>query len=592
MKVIVKSVLAETELDALPKSLFKQIFVMICKSFGLQETWYFGLYYRPALNDDPVWLDNSKKRLKDIAQATKNLNFRIKYYPEDIGAELIENITIQLFYTEIKAEILRGNIFCPADTAALLASYSLQVKHGDFNENKHTDDFFARQSLLPDKVIKQHDLDVYTWTESIGNMWKRLVGMDTEDAMLEYLKLVQNLNMYGVTYFNIKNKKGTQLVLGISALGLDIYKPEDQLNPQVSFPWSEIKHLTFRDSKFIIKPVAKKSPDFIFFTHSGKSSKQILNLGVGNHQLYVRRRQADTPEIARMREKANAVRELRQKHKDKLASERTAREESMRRELEYQRELKMMQEELERSRYSLLEANRVIQQLQNQLQELQAAKNQLEIEQKELKEMMERLQDAKNMEAEEKLKLEKEILEKQHLVQKIQGEVSAKDEETKKLQEEIEEARRREEELKLQKQLAEEERLKEKERLEEEARIREAELEVLQQNAKKELPETAQVDEKLQEQLKVLQNKLEDSFKKEEETQLDKIHRINVLEGRDKYKTLADIRREILLDVSKCLKICNYYHISQYLYLFVPCVLENRIVLIYGFNITPLCDLL
>lgn len=34
-----------------------------------------------------------------------------------------------------------------------------------------------------------------------------------EDAMMEYLKIAQDLEMYGVNYFEIKNKKGTELWL-------------------------------------------------------------------------------------------------------------------------------------------------------------------------------------------------------------------------------------------------------------------------------------------------------------------------------------------------------------------------------------------
>lgn len=46
--------------------------------------------------------------------------------------------------------------------------------------------------------------------------------------MMEYLKLAQDLEMYGVNYFDIKNKKGTELWLGVDALGLNIYEKEDQ----------------------------------------------------------------------------------------------------------------------------------------------------------------------------------------------------------------------------------------------------------------------------------------------------------------------------------------------------------------------------
>jgi radixin len=49
-----------------------------------------------------------------------------------------------------------------------------------------------------------------------------------EDAMLEYLKLAQDLEMYGVNYFEIKNKKGTLLWLGVDALGLNVYEHDDR----------------------------------------------------------------------------------------------------------------------------------------------------------------------------------------------------------------------------------------------------------------------------------------------------------------------------------------------------------------------------
>ena len=41
-----------------------------------------------------------------------------------------------------------------------------------------------------------------------------------EDAMVEYLKIAQDLEMYGVNYFDIKNKKASELYLGVDALGM------------------------------------------------------------------------------------------------------------------------------------------------------------------------------------------------------------------------------------------------------------------------------------------------------------------------------------------------------------------------------------
>ena len=41
---------------------------------------------------------------------------------------------------------------------------------------------------------------------------------------MAYLKIAQDLEMYGVAYFQIQNKKGTELWLGKDNFGLHIYE--------------------------------------------------------------------------------------------------------------------------------------------------------------------------------------------------------------------------------------------------------------------------------------------------------------------------------------------------------------------------------
>lgn len=56
-----------------------------------------------------------------------------------------------------------------------------------------------------------------------------------DDAMMEYLKIAQDLEMYGVNYFEINNKRGTQLWLGVDTLGLNIYEYNDKYNKTLLF---------------------------------------------------------------------------------------------------------------------------------------------------------------------------------------------------------------------------------------------------------------------------------------------------------------------------------------------------------------------
>ena len=102
--------------------------------------------------------------------------------------------------------------------------------------------------------------------------------------------------MYGVNYFQITNKKKTQLYLGVDALGLNIYAQDDKLTPKIGFPWSEIRNISFNDKKFVIKPIDKKAPDFMFLVERLRINKRILALCMGNHELYMRRRKPDSIE--------------------------------------------------------------------------------------------------------------------------------------------------------------------------------------------------------------------------------------------------------------------------------------------------------
>ena len=101
--------------------------------------------------------------------------------------------------------------------------------------SQHSNALSPQDRLLPQRVMDQHKLDRTQWEERITTWYHEHKGMLREDAMMEYLKLAQDLEMYGVNYFQIKNKKGTELSLGVDALGLNIYEKDDQWVSRVLF---------------------------------------------------------------------------------------------------------------------------------------------------------------------------------------------------------------------------------------------------------------------------------------------------------------------------------------------------------------------
>uniref|UniRef100_A0AAY5E872 FERM domain-containing protein n=1 Tax=Electrophorus electricus TaxID=8005 RepID=A0AAY5E872_ELEEL len=290
----------------------KQLFEQVVKTVGLREVWYFGLQYMDN-KGYLTWLKMEKKVLSQDIKRESPLQFmfRAKYYPEDVQEELIQDITRKLFFLQVKDAILSDNIYCPPETAVLLASYSVQAKCGDFSKETHRPGYLTSESLLPQRVLDQHKLSKDQWEDRIQVWHEEHRGTLKDDAMLEYLKIAQDLEMYGVNYFDIKNKKGTELWLGVDALGLNIYEKDDKLTPKIGFPWSEIRNISFSDKKFVIKPIDKKAPDFVFYATRLRINKRILQLCMGNHELYMQRRKPDTIEVQQM--KAQAYEEKHQK---------------------------------------------------------------------------------------------------------------------------------------------------------------------------------------------------------------------------------------------------------------------------------------
>ncbi|PWA24080.1 hypothetical protein CCH79_00018768 [Gambusia affinis] len=376
---------AELEFAIQPNTTGKQLFDQVVKTVGLREVWFFGLQYTDS-KGYVTWLKLNKKVTQQDVKKENPLQFkfRAKFFPEDVSEELIQEITQKLFFLQVKEAILNDENYCPPETAVLLASYAVQAKYGDYSKDVHKPGYLANDRLLPQRVLEQHKLTKEQWEDRIQTWHEEHRGMLREDAMMEYLKIAQDLEMYGVNYFEIKNKKGTELWLGVDALGLNIYEHEDKLSPKIGFPWSEIRNISFNDKKFVIKPIDKKAPDFVFYAPRLRINKRILALCMGNHELYMRRRKPDTIEVQQMKAQAREEKHHKQMERAQLENEKKKRELA-----------EKEKERIEREKAELIERLRQIeeqtQRAQKELEEQTRRALELEQERKRAKEEAERL---------------------------------------------------------------------------------------------------------------------------------------------------------------------------------------------------------
>uniref|UniRef100_A0A8C1PFS7 FERM domain-containing protein n=1 Tax=Cyprinus carpio TaxID=7962 RepID=A0A8C1PFS7_CYPCA len=500
---------AELEFAIQPNTTGKQLFDQVVKTIGLREVWFFGLQYVDSKGYS-TWLKLNKKVTQQDVRKENPLQFkfRAKFFPEDVSEELIQEITQRLFFLQVKEAILNDEIYCPPETAVLLASYSVQAKYADYNRDIHKPGYLTNDRLLPQRVLEQHKLTKEQWEDRIQTWHGEHRGMLREDSMMEYLKIAQDLEMYGVNYFEIKNKKGTELWLGVDALGLNIYEHEDKLTPKIGFPWSEIRNISFNDKKFVIKPIDKKAPDFVFFAPRLRINKRILALCMGNHELYMRRRKPDTIEVQQMKAQAREEKHQKQIERAQLENEKKKREHA-----------EKEKERIEREKDELIERLRQIEEqtIKCAAWFLQAA------ELGEFTAKIALLEDAKR-------KKEDEATEWQHKALSAQEDLEKTKEELKLVMSATAGG------------------AAENEHDEHDESSAEASAElsndgVAHQRSEEERLTETQKNERVKKQLQALSSELAQARDDSKKTQNDVLHAENVKAGRDKYKTLRQIRQ-------------------------------------------------
>uniref|UniRef100_A0A8C8GZB1 FERM domain-containing protein n=1 Tax=Oncorhynchus tshawytscha TaxID=74940 RepID=A0A8C8GZB1_ONCTS len=554
---------AELEFAIQPNTTGKQLFDQVVKTVGLREVWFFGLQYVDSKGYS-TWLKlNKKVTAQDVKKENPlQFKFRAKFFPEDVSEELIQEITQRLFFLQVKEAILNDENYCPPETAVLLASYSVQAKYADYNKDSHKPGYLTNDRLLPQRVLEQHKLTKEQWEDRIQTWHEEHRGMLREDTMMEYLKIAQDLEMYGVNYFEIKNKKGTELWLGVDALGLNIYEHEDKLTPKIGFPWSEIRNISFNDKKFVIKPIDKKAPDFVFYAPRLRINKRILALCMGNHELYMRRRKPDTIEVQQMKAQAREEKHHKQQERAQLENEKKKREHA-----------EKEKERIEREKDELMKRLRLIEdqtmRAQKELEEQTRRALELEQERKRAREEAERLERERQAAEEAKAELARQAADQMKNQEQLAAELGEftakialleeakrkKDEEATEWQQKAisaqDDLEKTKEELKTVMTISStpaggstesEHEEQDENHAEDAAELSLEGVSALDLRSEEERVTEAQKNERLKKQLQVLSSELAEAIDDTMKTQNDMLHAENVKAGRDKYKTLRQIR--------------------------------------------------
>ncbi|XP_019401894.1 PREDICTED: band 4.1-like protein 3 isoform X5 [Crocodylus porosus] len=236
---------SEYACDVEKRSRGQVLFDKVCEHLNLLEKDYFGLTYRDAENQKN-WLDPAKEIKKQIRSGAWQFAFNVKFYPPD-PAQLSEDITRYYLCLQLRDDIVSGRLPCSFVTLALLGSYTVQSELGDYDPDEYGSDYVSEFRFAPnhtkeleDKVIELH--------KSHSLLFFR--GMTPAEAEMHFLENAKKLSMYGVDLHHAKDSEGVEIMLGVCASGLLIYRDRLRIN---RFAWPKVLKISYKRNNFYIK---------------------------------------------------------------------------------------------------------------------------------------------------------------------------------------------------------------------------------------------------------------------------------------------------------------------------------------------------
>ncbi|XP_051648481.1 band 4.1-like protein 2 isoform X8 [Manacus candei] len=216
------------------------LFDKVCEHLNLLEKDYFGLLFYET-SEQKNWLDPSKEIKRQIRSLPWIFTFNVKFYPPD-PSQLTEDITRYFLCLQLRQDIVSGRLPCSFVTHALLGSYTLQAELGDHDPEEHRSDYISEFQFAPNQTQEME--------EKVAELHKTHRGLTPAQADSQFLENAKRLSMYGVDLHHAKDSEGVDIMLGVCANGLLIYKDRLRIN---RFAWPKILKISYKRSNFYIK---------------------------------------------------------------------------------------------------------------------------------------------------------------------------------------------------------------------------------------------------------------------------------------------------------------------------------------------------
>ncbi|XP_029704983.1 band 4.1-like protein 2 isoform X7 [Takifugu rubripes] len=254
------------------------LFFKVCEHLNLMEKDYFGLTYKDS-HEQKCWLDPTKEIKKQICSNNWQFSFNVKFYPPDPSL-LTEDITRYLLCLQLRDDVATGRLPCSFVTHSLLGSYTLQAEFGDYEPDQPRPLDHISQCRFAPSQNKEME-------EKILELHKSHRGMTPAQADTQFLENAKKLSMYGVDLHHAKDSEGVDIMLGVCANGLLVYKDRLRIN---RFAWPKILKISYKRNNFYIKIRPGETEQFEstvgFKLQNHRSAKRLWKVCVENHSFF------------------------------------------------------------------------------------------------------------------------------------------------------------------------------------------------------------------------------------------------------------------------------------------------------------------
>ncbi|XP_067840652.1 protein 4.1-like isoform X5 [Heptranchias perlo] len=249
----------------------------VCEQINLLERDYFGLTFRDTTSEQN-WLDPAKEIKKQIRSCPWQFSFNVKFYPPD-PSQLTEDITRYYLCLQLRQDIVTGRLPCSFVTHALLGSCTLQAELGDYDADEHKAGYVTELQFAPSQTKELE--------EKVFELHKTHSGLTPAQADAQFLENAKMLSMYGVDLHHAKDSEGVDIMLGICANGLLIYKDRLRIN---RFAWPKILKISYKRSNFYIKIRPGETEQFEstigFKLPNHRAAKRLWKVCVEHHTFF------------------------------------------------------------------------------------------------------------------------------------------------------------------------------------------------------------------------------------------------------------------------------------------------------------------